>query len=201
MYLYGMIHDIWTQLIKYDQALFHQINGVWTNAILDNLMPWFRTSNNWYPLYALLLIYLFIQWKTRAWKWIVLVIINVTISDQISSSFFKPFFHRLRPCADPFIMEKSRLLLEHCSGGFSFTSSHAANHFGLAMFVFMTLQPLFKNYTFLFFVWAAIIGYAQIYVGVHYPLDVIVGTCIGLVVGYGNAKLYRKWQGDIQVLQ
>jgi undecaprenyl-diphosphatase len=126
-----------------------------------------------------------------------MVVINVALTDQISSSFFKPFFHRLRPCADPTLMHQSRLLLDHCSGGFSFTSSHAANHFGLAMFIVMTLQPLLKNYRYLFLIWAAIISYAQVYVGVHFPLDVFAGAIIGIAVGYLNSKLYTK----IAVLQ
>jgi undecaprenyl-diphosphatase len=195
-----MMLDFLTQLLTKDQALFSLINGKWTNIVFDKLMPWLRTSNNWVPFYAALLIYLFVKWGAKAWKWVIIVALNVTITDQISSSFFKPFFHRLRPCADPAIMFKSRLLLDHCAGGFSFTSSHAANHFGLAMLVFMTLQPLFKKYTFLFFIWAAIIGYAQIYVGVHYPLDVLVGSCIGLFVGYGMSKLYIKIEGNSNLL-
>jgi undecaprenyl-diphosphatase len=195
-----MMPDFLTQLLTKDQALFSLINGKWTNIVFDKLMPWLRTSNNWVPFYAALLIYLFVKWGSKAWKWLIIVALNVTITDQISSSFFKPFFHRLRPCADLAIMYKSRLLLDHCAGGFSFTSSHAANHFGLAMLVFMTLQPLFKKYTFLFFIWAAIIGYAQIYVGVHYPLDVLVGSCIGLLVGYGMSKLYIKIEGNSNLL-
>ena len=195
-----MMLDFLTQLLTKDQDLFSLINGKWTNIVFDKLMPWLRTSNNWIPFYAVLLIYLFVKWGKKTWKWVIIVALNVTLTDQISSSFFKPFFHRLRPCADPAIMYKSRLLVEHCSGGFSFTSSHAANHFGLAMLVFMTLQPLFKKYTFLFFIWAAIIGYAQIYVGVHYPLDVLVGSCIGLLVGYGMSKLYIKIEGNSNLL-
>jgi undecaprenyl-diphosphatase len=92
-------------------------------------------------------------------------------------------------------MHHSRLLLDHCSGGFSFTSSHAANHFGLAMFIVMTLQPLLKNYRYLFLFWAAIISYAQVYVGVHFPLDVFAGAIIGISVGYLNSKLYYKITG------
>jgi undecaprenyl-diphosphatase len=89
---------------------------------------------------------------------------------------------------------KVRLLLDHCSGGFSFTSSHAANHFGLAMFIFISLTPVFKKYTWLFFLWAGVIAYAQIYVGVHYPLDVLVGAMIGLVVGKLNGMVFKKFQ-------
>jgi undecaprenyl-diphosphatase len=89
---------------------------------------------------------------------------------------------------------KVRLLLDHCSGGFSFTSSHAANHFGLAMFIFMTIQPLFKKYTWLFFIWAAVIAYAQVYVGVHYPLDIFVGALIGLFIGWFIGSVFNKWK-------
>ena len=186
----------WASLIEKDKALFSNINGKWTSALLDKIMPWVRTSNNWIPLYIALLVFIIYQWKTNAWKWVLLAIVNVGLTDQISSSIFKPLFHRLRPCADPEIMNQSRLLLEHCSGGFSFTSSHAANHFGIAVFIFMTLQPLLKNYRFLFLGWAAIIAYAQVYVGVHYPLDIFFGSLIGIVVGYFNGKVLLKWNSN-----
>lgn len=191
-----MMQSLLDRLIAQDQALFHQINGVWVHPLLDRVMPWVRTANNWAPLYVILLVYLFYSWGAKAWKWVVMVAVNITLTDQISSSVFKPFFHRLRPCADPQVMHQARLLLDHCSGGFSFTSSHAANHFGLAMFVFMTLQPLFKKYRFLFFLWAAMIAYAQVYVGVHYPLDILAGSIIGILVGYFCAMLFNKWQGN-----
>lgn len=144
-------------------------------------------------MYIILLGYILYKWKINAWKWVVLAIVNVTLTDQISSSFFKPFFQRLRPCADPEMMSHSRLLLDHCSGGFSFTSSHAANHFGIAVFIIITLQPLFKKYRYIFLPWAALIAYAQVYVGVHYPLDIIGGAIIGILVGYFNGKFFQYW--------
>lgn len=181
-------------LIAQDKAFFKTINAGWTHPILDAIMPWVRNASNWYPFYAILLGYVFFKWGKKAWKWILLVIVNISLTDQISSNIFKPYFHRLRPCADASMSQHLRLLLDHCSGGFSFTSSHAANHFGIAMFVVMSMSPLFKNYRYLFFVWAALIAYAQVYVGVHYPLDVFAGSIIGLIVGYLNGLLYNKWQ-------
>lgn len=74
----------------------------------------------------------------------------------------------------------------------SFTSSHATNHFGAGVFFFITLKPYLKNGAYLFFVWAALISYAQIYVGVHYPLDIICGALIGSMIGLFTAKLYEK---------
>lgn len=189
-----MMQTFWDNLLAKDQALFSLINSQWTSPPADQILPWFRSANNWYPLYMVLLVYLFIKLGKTAWKWILILALNIALTDQISSSFFKPFVHRLRPCADPAIMHQVRLLLDHCSGGFSFTSSHAANHFGIAMFIFMTLQPIFKKYTYLFFVWAACIAYAQVYVGVHYPLDIFVGSLIGLIVGYFMGKLFLKWK-------
>ena len=190
------MNDFLTQLIAKDHAFFSSINGKWTNPLLDSVMPWVRHSNNWIPLYVVLLSFIIYKWGKKSWKWLVLVALNVTLTDQISSHLFKPFFHRLRPCADPELMQQSRLLLDHCSGGFSFTSSHAANHFGIAVFLVVTLQPLLKNFRYLFLVWAALIAYAQVYVGVHFPLDILAGALIGIIVGYFNGKLFHKWQGN-----
>ena len=189
-----MIQDFWASIWKGDQALFELINGRWTSPFLDSFLPWMRTSEHWIPLYVVLLGYLFYKWGWNAWKWLVAVAITISITDQISSFIFKPLIHRLRPCADPAMLHQVKLLIAACPTSFSFTSSHAANHFGLAMFIFMTLQPLLKKYTYLFFVWAGLISFAQIYVGVHYPLDVITGTLIGIVFGYTGAKLYTRWQ-------
>jgi undecaprenyl-diphosphatase len=191
--------SIFQQIKDIDQALFYQINGVWHYPILDAVLPWTRHSNNWIPLYIGLLGWLIYQvgWKTL--KWLLFALMNVGLTDQISSSVFKPYFHRLRPCNDPALFGKTRLLLEQCAGGFSFTSSHAANHFGIAMFIFMTWGGTQKKYTRFFFVWAGVIAFAQIYVGVHYPLDIVGGTIIGLISGYTMAKAYLKWAGPMEL--
>jgi undecaprenyl-diphosphatase len=189
-----MILDIWPSFEKADQALFELINGQWTIPFFDVLMPWMRTSEHWFLFYLALVGYIFYRWGWKAWKWLLTVAITIALTDQVSSFIFKPFIHRLRPCADPAMLTQVKLLIPACPSSFSFTSSHAANHFSLAMFVLMTLQPLFKKYTYLFFVWAGIISYAQIYVGVHYPLDILAGTLIGLIMGYTGARLYLKWQ-------
>lgn len=193
--------SIFQQIKDIDQALFYQINGVWHHPVLDAVLPWTRHSNNWIPLYIGLLGWLFYQigWKTL--KWLLFALINVGLTDQISSSVFKPFFHRLRPCNDPALVGKTRLLLDQCAGGFSFTSSHAANHFGIAMFIFMTWGVIQKKYTRFFFVWAGVIAFAQIYVGVHYPLDIIGGTIIGLISGFTMSKAYLKFAGPISFKQ
>ena len=191
--------SIFQQIKDIDQALFYQINGVWHHPILDAVLPWTRHSNNWIPLYIGLLGWLIYQVGWKTFKWLLFALINVGLTDQISSSVFKPFFHRLRPCNDPALFGKTRLLLEQCAGGFSFTSSNAANHFGIAMFIFMTWGVTQKKYTRFFFVWAGIIAFAQIYVGVHYPLDIVGGTIIGLISGFTMAKAYLKWAGPMEL--
>jgi len=188
-----MILDIWPSLEKADQALFELINGQWTIPFFDVFMPWMRTSEHWFLFYLALVGYTFYRWGWKAWKWLLTLAITISLTDQVSSFIFKPFIHRLRPCADPAMLTQVKLLIGACPTSFSFTSSHAANHFSLAMFVFMSLQPLFKKYTYLFFVWAGIISYAQIYVGVHYPLDILAGTLVGLIMGYTGASVYSKW--------
>jgi len=191
-----MILDIWATINREDQALFELINGKWTSPWLADFMPWMRTSEHWIPMYVMLVGFLFYKWGWKAWKWLVTVAVAIALTDQVSSFIFKPLIHRLRPCADPSMLGQVKLLIGACPTSFRFTSSHAANHFSLAMFIFMTLQPLLKKYTYLFFLWAALISYSQIYVGVHYPLDVVSGCIIGLSLGYVFAKIYLKWTGS-----
>jgi undecaprenyl-diphosphatase len=191
------MNDFLSYLIKQDKALFYQINAKWTHPFFDSLMPWCRNANNWIPLYLFLLIFLFIHWKQQMWKWLLLAGVNVALTDQISSHLFKPYFHRLRPCADPSMIQKTRLLLEHCSGGFSFTSSHAANHFGLAMFLFVTLHKIMGHSAYLFFLWAGLISYAQVYVGVHFPFDIIGGAILGCLIGHASGRFFNNKLGGL----
>jgi undecaprenyl-diphosphatase len=188
----AVLHNFWQWLNAWDTALFLQLNTVLTNPVFDLILPYWRNANTWVPLYLFLIVFSVLNFRRKALFWILGAIVTVVLTDQISSSVFKPFFERPRPCNEPLLISHVRLLLDHCSGGFSFTSSHAANHFGLAMFIVMTLQPLLKSYRYLFLIWAAIISYAQVYVGVHFPLDVFAGAIIGIAVGYLNSKLYYK---------
>jgi membrane-associated phospholipid phosphatase len=143
-------------------------------------------------VYLFLLIFIPVNFGWRAWSWILFVALNVTITDQLSSTYIKHWLPRLRPCQDPAVTEHIRMIVNHCSGGGSFPSSHATNHFGAAVFFFCTLKPYLKNWTYLFFFWAATISYGQVYVGVHYPTDVIGGGIIGSIIGYLIALIYNK---------
>lgn len=143
-------------------------------------------------LYFFLLIFILINFGRKAIPWILCFIVIVTLSDQISSHLLKPMVSRPRPCHDPLLLDKIRLLLHNCSDNPSFTSSHASNHFAMAVFIFLTLQPYLKKWSYLFFFWAATIGYGQVYIGVHYPTDVIGGALLGTCIGYFFAFQFNK---------
>jgi membrane-associated phospholipid phosphatase len=184
--------SLFESLQSIDQNLFVYINRVATHPILDTLMPFFRESTFWIPFYLFLIVFVFVNFGKNGWVWLLFAFITVLLTDQFSSSIIKNWVQRPRPCADPLFSNQVRLLLDHCSGGFSFTSSHATNHFGVATFLFVTLGRFFGSWKYLIFIWAALICYAQVYVGVHYPLDVIIGALLGFTIGHFVCWAYQK---------
>lgn len=179
-------------LEQWDTYLFLKINTVWTSPVLDSIYPWWRDANAWIPLYLFLLVFVLLNFKKKALPWILFAVLTVVLTDQLNSTYIKSWVGRLRPCSDPNFMGHVRLLLNNCSGGFSFPSSHAVNHFGFAMFVFLTLRPIFKKWGYLLFLWAGSIVYGQVYVGVHYPVDVVCGSLLGCLLGYIMATIFNK---------
>ena len=178
-------------ILQFDRGFCRLINATWQNTFFDWLMPFLRIPAFWVPLYIFLLVFIILNVKKNAGLLILFTLITITLTDQVSSSLIKPFFHRLRPCADEAIAAWHRSLI-NCPINSSFTSSHAVNHFGLAMFFYFTLKEYLGKYASLFFVWAFAICYAQVYVGVHYPLDVICGGILGCMLGYFTAFLYKR---------
>ena len=184
--------SVFESLQSLDQSLFVFINRVATHPFLDTIMPFFRESTFWIPLYLFILVFVFINFGKKGWAWLLFALLTVLLTDQTSSGLIKKWVQRPRPCADPLFSDQVRLLLDHCSGGYSFTSSHATNHFGIATFLFATLGRYFGNWKYLLFIWAALISYAQVYVGVHYPLDVLSGALLGLSLGSFVYWVFQK---------
>lgn len=175
-----------------DRWLFKKINQDWTTPFLDDVFPLWREAITWMPLYIFLALVLFINFGGKIWPWVIGLLVTVALCDQLSSHLIKPLVQRLRPCNDPLLVDNIRLLLGYCSNSFSFVSSHATNHFGVSCFIFYTMKTHFGKWAYLFVFWAATISYGQVYIGVHYPIDVLAGTLLGIALGCFTAFIYNK---------
>jgi len=194
VYLTHNLH-LMKQLLSYDQHLFKLINYEWSNAFFDWLMPWLRNSEMWYPLYLFLVLLVTINFKKSGWWWLIFAAGTVILTDFVSSGIIKNNIIRLRPCNEPDIASWVKVLVGYRPQSSSFTSSHAANHFGMATFLYLTLKTRFNKWPVLFFFWAFSISFAQVYVGVHYPIDIICGALIGILIGYLSGKSFNKNYG------
>jgi len=178
------------ELLQRNNEAFHLINGVWNSALLDFIMPWLRNKYAWAPLYLFIIGFMLLNYRWKGLMALLYLGITVLLCDQISSGIIKQYFEIPRPCNDPALADHIRLLV-NCGSGFSFPSSHAANHFGTAVF----LGVLFSRKRIILpvaLLWAALISYAQIYVGVHYPLDIAGGALLGATIGLLTSFLC-KW--------
>ena len=183
-----------------DRYILHLINYKWQNSFFDQLMPVIRNSNLWIPLYLFLGVFAVVNLKKSGW-FILLFICTPALTDLLSSHIIKNHIFRLRPCRDPELVGYIRVLAAYCPISSSFTSSHAANHFGMATFVSITLLPYVGRWIFLTYLWAFSIIYAQLYVGVHYPIDVLAGALVGVMAGVLTAKIYQRYWGSFSFTQ
>ena len=189
---------MFNQIIQLDQQLFFAINHGLSNPFFDFLMPILRERLIWIPLYAFLAFFLIKKYGKYGLLLILFFVFTFGIADFFTASIIKPFVERLRPCNDPMI-RSSVLNLIPCGSGYSFPSSHAANHFGISFFILFTWlrhQPLAK---FLVIFWACLVVYAQLYVVVHYPSDVVAGALVGIVYSSLLAEWYLRRFGDIDM--
>ncbi len=157
-------------------------------------MPFLRNSIHWVPLYLFLFIFAVLNFKAKGLWWIVFFLVTVALTDMTGTNIFKHGFERIRPCNNPDMLAHLRLLVR-CPSGYGFISNHAANHFSMAMFLFLTLRHLYKNWMLLAFLWAGSIGYAQVYVGIHYPSDIAGGMMLGIIYGTITSLLFNKFFG------
>lgn len=179
-------------LQHWDVSLFQLINGSLSNPIFDALLPWFREKWFWMPLYLFIVAFAGLNFKGRGWVIVVGMVLAASLSDFTSSTLVKKKVQRLRPCNDPEMVDKIQRRVP-CGGGYSFTSSHAANHFAVAVFLilmFGNLAPWLKPAA---LSWAALIAFSQVYVGVHYPGDVFFGAILGSILGWWTAITFKKW--------
>lgn len=175
-------------LLQLDKEWLLAINTGCKSAWLDVVCPFMRKQSNWYVLYAVLLYICYRKWNRQA-LWIVLgATFLVLVSDQLSANLIKNTVQRIRPCNEP-SLNGIIYNIVGCGKGYSFISAHATNHFAIAVFFSVLFQPTYKWFALIALVWAALIAFSQVYVGVHYPLDVICGALLGSGLGYIAARI------------
>ena len=175
-----------------DKWILSLINKEGSNSFFDWLLPYWRTPTFWAPAYLLLVLFVGYRLKRKALWWVFFFIATVSLVDFTGNQLIKQTIQRVRPCNDPTLLGEIILRIPHCGSGFSFISNHAANHFAMATFIFITLSSYLGKWGYLLFFWAFSVGYAQIYVGVHYPTDVLAGSFFGLLIGWLFARQYNK---------
>jgi undecaprenyl-diphosphatase len=145
------------------------------------------------PLYGLLLFLSFKQFGLKKTMWMLLFIaVLITFSDQ-TSNLFKYGFKRLRPCHDELVVNKIRLVKDYCGGLYSYFSAHASNAISIAIFFGLLLRDKFKYLSVILIIWAVLVAYSRVYIGVHFPLDIITGMLFGLLYGTIFYKLYQSF--------
>lgn len=186
-----MAVEIIDKLIEWDYLIWLRLNAMWHTPFLDAIIPFIRNKWTWAPLYLFLLIFMPANYRKQGVMWLVFFLLTFALADYISASIMKPYFQRVRPCNNYHFAQIVHNIV-HCGSGYSFPSSHAANHFGLAVFMGITLKQHFKWVWFAVIPWAIAVAYAQVYVGVHYPGDVLVGGILGTLCGIITGKVFNR---------
>ena len=181
------------KLKEIDIAIWEAINVQGHLPLGDLFFPILRNPITWAPLYLFLAIYIPFKFAKKGIYWCLFFILSFALADYTSASIIKPLVQRLRPCNDP-ILQQEILRLVDCGSGYSFPSSHASNHFALATFMVLTLGKSYKWIIIPAWLWAVSISYAQVYVGVHFPFDVLAGALLGMFIGLICSRIFnKKW--------
>lgn len=184
--------DWMEELIQLDYRMMHWIQHTGVSNFTDHFMLAMREAKIWIPLYVFMLYWIWKNGRSKMVLFIACTLICFGLADFLSASVFKPLFGRERPCYEADLDGVVRELIG-CGGRFGFPSTHATNHFALATFWYWTIYLIKGQRWYWLFGWAFTIGYAQVYVGKHFPIDILAGGLLGLAIGTLMAKLFEYW--------
>jgi undecaprenyl-diphosphatase len=178
-----------------DQELFIFINSR-NSPLWDKVMITASDKYFWIPFYGLLLAFLVYRFRRQSYVLVPAIALTIGAADSISSAIFKPWVARLRPCHDASLAQVINLV-NGCGGSYGFMSSHAANSFGLAVLMTVILERKYNWLKGLLFAWAGVVSYSRIYLGAHFPGDIVAGALLGslsaLVFGLLFRKMTARW--------
>ncbi|MDQ0638503.1 membrane-associated phospholipid phosphatase [Pedobacter sp. W3I1] len=180
---------------QFDVELFLKIHRGLSNGFFDWLMPLMRNRFFWSPLYLFIVVFCIKQYKKQGYYIIGMVLFTFAMGDLIASRVVKPLVSRVRPCND-LSLANDIIHRVPCGSGLSFPSAHATNHFAIAVFLICLFYSRWKPILPIGIFWAFIISFAQVYVGVHYPVDVTIGALLGITIGIICSRIFKKLQPD-----
>jgi len=178
-------------IINWDKELLVYLNSL-GNPTFDVFWIWITNKWIWAPLYMIFVFFIYKKYRHYIKNFIVILILvalGVAVCDQIAN-IFKYGVGRLRPCHDPELSGVMRYVI--CGGKYGFYSAHASSTFFIATFLSLVIYNPYKFLPYVLFFWAIIVSYSRIYLGVHFPIDVIVGALSGIIIGFLFLIFYRK---------
>ena len=181
------------KISQLDTDWFLSLNGHHA-AWLDPVMFLLTKTYLWLPLYACMLWLIYKKYDRKSMYLIVAAIaLSVTLADRITSGIMKPYFLRPRPTHEPAIQHMVHTVNGYVGGQYGFASSHAANVFAVALLLWLLLRKHYRH-SWLIFVWAVFVSYTRIYLGVHYPGDILAGALVGMLCGLAMFLVFKAIQ-------
>lgn len=178
-------------LEKLDQELFVFLNNQHSPA-WDVIMVYASDKYFWIPFYLLLIGYIVYRYRMQSIPMLLMAVVAIGLADFVASGIFKPYFARLRPCHDPELSAMVNMV-KGCGGKFGFLSSHASTGFALAVFFNLILSDRYFIFKIVLVTWAVVVSYSRIYLGVHFPGDILGGAVVGTLMALLSAYGYQHW--------
>jgi undecaprenyl-diphosphatase len=178
-------------LIETDQQIFLTLNAMhW--GVTDFFWSQFSKNIIWLPLYVWLIFLIWNEYKIQIWKVLLSISLLILVSDQ-TSNLAKNGFQRLRPCHDALIGPQTHTVNNNCGGSYGFFSGHAANSFAIFAFITSLFRKKHRNIERVMLAYAILVSLSRIFLGVHYPLDILAGAITGLLYGAMFGQLFLQY--------